>query len=80
MDFSGAVLPLYKMGDFVGKIPVLGKIMVGEDGEGIVAMDYQLQGSFEQPNVTVQPGSILTPAVFRNILHTGEEVLDEETP
>ena len=43
-------------------------------------MDYQLRGSFAQPSVKVQPGSLLTPGVFKNILGTGEGVLDEETP
>ncbi len=80
MDLSGAVLPLYKVGEIVGKIPVLGKILVGEEGEGMVAMDYQLQGSFDQPKVAVKPASLLTPAALKNMLNKGEQAADEETP
>ena len=79
LNFSGAVLPLYKMADFIGKIPVLGKIMVGKDGKGIVAMDYGLEGSFTQPKVSVKPGSLLTPGLLKNIFHSGKEMEEETT-
>ena len=79
VNFSGAVLPLYKMADFIGKIPVLGKIMVGKDGKGIVAMDYGLEGSFAQPKVSVKPGSLLTPGVLKNVFHSGQEIEEETT-
>jgi len=79
LSFSGAVLPLYKLADFIGKIPVLGKIMVGKDGKGIVAMDYALEGSFAQPKISVKPGSLLTPGVLKNVFHSGQEIEEETT-
>jgi len=58
---------------------VLGKIMVGKDGKGIVAMDYGLEGSFTQPKVSVKPGSLLTPGLLKNIFHSGKEMEEETT-
>ena len=79
MDFSGAILPLYKMADFVGKVPVLGKVMVGKDGSGIVSMNYKLAGTIDQPKVSVEPGSLLTPGLLKNIFHSGKEMEEETT-
>ena len=77
LDFSGAILPLHVVSNVVGKIPLLGKIMVGDDGKGIVSMDYKLKGNFDQPKVSVQPGSLLTPGILKNLFNLGEKTVDE---
>jgi hypothetical protein len=41
-------------------------------------MDYKLQGSFDQPHATVQPGSLLTPGILKNLHDSGDQALDKD--
>jgi hypothetical protein len=54
----------------LGYIPVLGEIFTsGERGGGVFAANYTMSGSTDDPKVTVNPLSALTPGLFRNIFN-----------
>ncbi|RKH77882.1 DUF3971 domain-containing protein, partial [Corallococcus praedator] len=59
MDFRGVVSPFY----FVNGI---GELLTRR-GEGLVGFNYTLRGSPDAPEVGVNPLSILTPGMFREI-------------
>ena len=59
LDFSGVVSPIY----FVNAI---GSV-VSRRGEGLFGFNYRMTGSSEDPKVSVNPLSILTPGIFRDI-------------
>jgi len=74
LDLRGSVIPLDDISNFMGKVPVLKHVLVADEGQGIVALDYAVKGSFENPDITVNPGSLLTPGALRDIFkHNKEE-------
>jgi Protein of unknown function/AsmA-like C-terminal region len=59
MDFQGVISPIY----FVNGI---GSILTRR-GEGLFGFNYRMTGTTDNPNVGVNPLSILTPGIFRQI-------------
>ena len=73
---DGAIIPSYTINSFLGNIPLIGTIFVGKEGEGIIATRYKITGDFADPEVSVNPFSMFTPGIFRNIW--GGKALEEE--
>ncbi len=63
---KGVVAPAYALNSLLGKIPLIGFIAGGAD-EGLIAFNYSVGGTFEQPDVSVNPLSGLTPGFLRKI-------------
>lgn len=72
LDLHGSVIPLDRISGVVGKVPILKNVLVSGDEEGIVALDYAVSGSLENPEIDVQPGSLLTPGALRDIFDTDD--------
>jgi uncharacterized protein YhdP len=72
LDLQGGVIPLYRIGNVLGKIPLLKHVLVGDDGRGVVALDYSLKGSMGKPEIKVIPGLLLTPGALRHIFDSPE--------
>jgi len=73
LDLNGTVIPMSKINRIVGKIPLLGKVVVGEDGKGIFAVDYTVTGSIGQPKTSIRKQS-LTEDVLKDTLGSVEEI------
>lgn len=67
INLKGTVVPAYTANSMLGKIPVLGDLLVGGEGEGIIAARYSVKGNTDSPDVTVNPLSLLTPGFLRNL-------------
>lgn len=67
---SGAIAPLYQLNSVLGAAPIIGDILVGREGEGIVALSYSVTGDRAAPDVFVNPLSALTPGVFRQLFES----------
>jgi hypothetical protein len=67
LQLRGAVAPLYGINGFLGAIPVLGSVLTSKKGEGIIGVTYTLSGNIDEPKVSVNPLSMLTPGIFRRI-------------
>ncbi len=68
IELEGTIVPAYALNSVFGKLPLLGKIFTGgERGGGIFAANYKLSGLMENPNITVNPLSALTPGFLRNV-------------
>ena len=72
VDVNGLISPVYIINGVVKAIPLIGKVLGGEKGEGVFGMSYKVQGNSSNPLVSVNPLSILTPGVFRKIFSIGE--------
>jgi len=72
LDLRGSVIPLAKFAGIIGKIPVLNRVLLSDDEQGIVALDYTVTGNLENPEVKVNPGSLLTPGALRDIFNPTE--------
>jgi hypothetical protein len=67
IDIEGTVVPAYTVNRILGEIPILGPILVGGKGEGIVAIIYGIDGRLSDPQVSVNPLSVLTPGFLRGV-------------
>ena len=68
VNIEGTVVPAYAINSLLGKIPLLGNILTGnEDGGGVFAANFSISGPVEDPRTTVNPLSALTPGIVRNL-------------
>ena len=65
---GGTYVPLFGLNSSLKAIPILGDIVVGRNGEGIFGITYAIQGSMKNPTVLVNPLSLITPGIFRQIM------------
>ncbi|QIE44621.1 hypothetical protein G5B38_03225 [Pseudohalocynthiibacter aestuariivivens] len=70
MDMQGVVSPLYLVNQVGG--------VFTRQGEGLVGMNYKLKGPATAPRVHVNPLSILTPGMFREILRRSPPTVARE--
>ncbi|MCA8888828.1 MAG: hypothetical protein KDA46_08375, partial [Parvularculaceae bacterium] len=77
VDLDGAVAPAYGVNSLLGKTPIIGDLFVNREGEGLLALSYQVSGPASEPRVSVNPLSALTPGVFRRMF---EEVRPDLAP
>lgn len=64
---EGALAPIYGLNSVLGAIPLLGDVLVSKQGEGIIGMSYSVSGNAEEPEIAVNPLSVLTPGILRRI-------------
>ncbi|MEO1599246.1 MAG: AsmA-like C-terminal domain-containing protein [Pseudomonadota bacterium] len=64
---AGVISPAYALTGALDEIPVLGALLSGGRGEGILAMTFQVNGTLDDPNFSVNPLSILTPGFLRRV-------------
>ena len=48
-------------------MPLLGAILSGGEGEGVFAITFTLSGDADDPDIFVNPLSLLTPGFLRNV-------------
>ena len=71
IDLTGTLVPAYAVNSLLGKIPVIGDILVGAPGGGIFAANYKIEGSLEDPKVSINPLSTIAPGFLRNLFGAG---------
>ncbi len=66
---KGSLVPVVgvNFNKVLGAIPLVGNILVSKKGEGIFGVTYSVKGNADQPSVSVNPLSMLTPGIFRRI-------------
>ncbi len=67
VDVGGTYVPLYGINAALGAMPVIGQLFVGRRGEGVLGLSYAVKGAIENPNVVVNPMTMVTPGIFRQI-------------
>ncbi|HXZ67790.1 MAG TPA: AsmA-like C-terminal region-containing protein, partial [Alphaproteobacteria bacterium] len=71
-ELNGTIVPAYTLNSVFGKVPVLGQLLVSRPGEGIFAFTYNIAGTTNDPQVTVNPLSALAPGFLRRLFQLGE--------
>lgn len=64
---KGTLVPLFGINSVLGIIPLLGELLVSKPGEGIIGMTYTVAGNADEPKVSVNPLSMVTPGILRRI-------------
>ncbi len=78
MRLGGTYVPLYGLNAAIGEIPVLRDLLVGRKGEGVFGVTFAIEGPTAKPTVIVNPVSLLTPGVFRQIFDFNNTVKDQQ--
>ncbi len=82
VDLAGTIVPVYSLNSLPGNIPILGQLLVGEEGSGVFAASYRVRGPFDNPEVNVNPLAALAPGFLRGLVRflDGSDVnMDAET-
>jgi Protein of unknown function/AsmA-like C-terminal region len=64
---KGSLIPAYGVNSLISNIPLLGDLLASKKGEGIFGVTYSATGNMEQPTISTNPLSILTPGILRRI-------------
>jgi hypothetical protein len=67
IDVDGTLAPAYALNSVLGNFPMLGSLLMGGEGQGLFAARFHLGGSNDNPSVTVNPLSALTPGLLRHL-------------
>ncbi len=71
IDLNGTLVPAYAVNSLLGRIPVIGDILVGGRGGGIFAANYRVEGPLADPRVSINPLSTIAPGFLRNLFGAG---------
>ena len=68
LHLDGTLVPFYTFNSALGGVPVLGWLMNGgQTGGGLVAFNFAMKGSTSDPDVRINPLSLLTPGFLRHL-------------
>jgi hypothetical protein len=70
-DIEGTIVPAYFFNSLLGHIPLIGKLFSPEKGGGVFAAKYGLVGPIDNPQVHVNPLSLITPGFLRGMFGNG---------
>jgi hypothetical protein len=76
MDFVGLIAPAYSLSRLIDRLPVIGELLTGGEGEGLLATEFRVRGTLDAPTVTVNPLTALAPGFLRDLLTTSERPAD----
>lgn len=72
-NLHGTLVPFSFFNKIVNSIPLLGDIITGGEGEGVIAASYSITGKLDDPEIGVNPVSLLTPGFLRNLFFSGDD-------
>ncbi|MEO1092983.1 MAG: AsmA-like C-terminal domain-containing protein, partial [Pseudomonadota bacterium] len=67
IDLQGNLAPLATVNRFLGRVPLIGALLQGSSGAGAFAVTFTVVGDPANPEVTVNPFSLLAPGVLRDL-------------
>jgi hypothetical protein len=83
LNIGGTYVPMSGLMSAPAEIPIFGPLFTGPRGEGIFGITFAIQGSVARPQVIVNPLSLITPGIFREIFQMAPEdprVIPRERP
>ena len=73
VDIKGTIVPAYTFNTLIDAIPVLGELLTGGEGEGLFAATYEVSGTTAEPEISVNPLSVLAPGFLRNLFSSDKD-------
>ena len=73
LEIGGTYVPMSGLMRAPAAIPLLGPLLTGPRGEGMFGITFAIQGSMAKPQVIVNPLSLITPGIFREIFQMTPE-------
>lgn len=80
LALEGTLVPFYSLNSVLGDVPGLGWLMTGgEKGGGLVAFNFSMKGPTNDPEVSINPLSALTPGFLRHFFDLFGSAKDTDT-
>ena len=76
LDLEGSLVPAYLFNSLLGRIPLIGGLFAAEKDGGLIAMNYSVRGPADDPSVSVNPLSAVTPGILRGMF----QLFDQAPP
>ncbi len=67
VKLSGTYVPLQGLSSIFGVIPGFGQILTGAKSAGVIGVNFEIVGSMQKPEVLINPLSLVTPGIFREL-------------
>lgn len=67
ISITGTFMPAYGLNRLFGEIPLLGQILGNGRDRGLIGITFKLTGKTSEPQLSVNPLSIVAPGIFRSI-------------
>lgn len=67
LELTGEIAPAYTLNSLLADIPLIGTVLSG-GADGIFAATFRVGGTLDEPDVSVNPLSVLTPGIVRRLL------------
>ena len=64
---TGTIVPAYFFNSMLGRLPLVGKLFSPETGGGVFAARFAINGQIDDPTISINPVSALTPGFLRGI-------------
>ena len=68
VDMSGEISPIHLVNAIIQNVPILGPIIIGNEGEGLFSIDFSLEGNVDNPDVSSNPLTIIKPRIIERAL------------
>ncbi|MFH5923618.1 DUF3971 domain-containing protein [Roseomonas xinghualingensis] len=68
INMRGTVVPSYALNSALGRIPGIGRLFTAERGGGLFAANFRVTGKLDDPDVQLDPLSLLAPGALRGLL------------
>jgi hypothetical protein len=68
VHFECTLVPANGLSQMIGAIPVIGHIITGFKTEGVLAVDFMIDGTLDKPQVKVNPLTVIAPGFLRDLV------------
>lgn len=76
-DIRGVLVPSYTINSALGRVPVIGDVLMGGENTGLFGINYRVSGQMDDPELQVNAASLLTPGFLRRIFGDQKGRLDD---
>ncbi|MGR6430702.1 hypothetical protein ACU5AY_07235 [Rhizobium sp. PAMB 3174] len=67
MSMTGTFMPAYGLNRLFTGLPIIGLILGNGNDQGVIGITFKLTGSFDHPDLLINPLSVIAPGIFRQI-------------
>ncbi|MCR0982132.1 AsmA-like C-terminal region-containing protein [Roseomonas populi] len=73
IDLRGTIVPSYAVNSALGRIPGIGQLFTAERNGGLFAANFRVTGKMDDPDLQLDPLSLLAPGALRGLLPGAQE-------
>ena len=71
-DLRGTIVPSYALNSALGRLPGIGQLFTAERNGGLFAANFRMTGPLDDPDIQINPLSVLAPGALRRLLNPEE--------